>query len=117
MTEALVYNLPPLKRGDRFLFNFAYEILGDENLFALTDETLTVIGELDEQSYEDFYRFCSEHDLDPTANFIGNIRWQRVSGYYAVEFDVDPSRIYTVKKVLLVKHPDRISHYTEYALP
>lgn len=117
MTEALLYTAPPLRRGDRFVFNFAYTILGDENLVALTDPTVTVIGELDQQSYDDFYKFCSDNNLDNSTNFFGNVRWQRANGAYEVEFDVDTSRIYIAKQFLTAKQPDRVSQFTEKALP
>lgn len=117
MTESLAQQLPPLKRADRFLFNFGYIILGDEDLLALTDSTLEVIGELDEQSYADFYRFCNENRLNVADTFTGNIRWPRGDGKYDVEFDVDPSRLYVLRSYRMAKHSDRVDHYTEKALP
>ncbi len=105
-----------LKRGDYFLYSYKYQILGDENLAALTDSTATVIGILDEASYLDFYNFCVENGLDVSAEYKGVVHDKRQNGYM-VEFAVQPTHIYFVTRFVVVQRDAEVDSFTEYALP
>jgi hypothetical protein len=109
MSESLAQPHPLLKRGDRFLYSYRYQVLGDENLLALSDDTFEVIGWLDEESFADFTAFLEANNLSDTDTFSGIVHQERDANFYMVEFDVDNSRLYRIHITALIKKPNAIS--------
>lgn len=106
-----------LRRGDRFIYEPAYQILGNEDLDAIADSDLNVIGWLDEVSQADFLAYLTANGLATDAIYTGIVHQLRDGGLYMVEFDVQPSRIYTVTRFTVAPRPAAVDDFVEYALP
>ena len=106
-----------LRRGDRFIYEPAYAILGNEAYLAIADSELNVIGWLDETSQADFIAYLTTNSLPLDDIYTGIVHQLRDGGVYIVEFDVQPTRLYKVTKFTVAPRPAAVDDFVEYALP